>query len=400
MEIISKESIKPSSPTPNNLRTFGLCLFDQFFPPFFSIPLIFYYSHESTSHVKQADISSLLKRSLSDALSLYYPFAGRMKDGSSVHCNDQGVDFLEARVDTLLSEAIEPPKVELLNQLVPSRSGEGGGVLLAIQLNYFKCGGIAIGMSICHTVADGCAFSMFVKAWAAIARGDTNMVAPSFVTSSLFPPKDSFGLQTSLQGPKHWGETRRFCFSSSKIAALRAEVGASTAVQPTRVQLVTAVIWKWAMARNGRDRCLPSFVWYPVNVRGRIDPPLSEYTFGNAIWREKMSGNGEMDLGQLVSKTREAVGKIDSEYLEELQGKNANENLVRDTKKVMELFVDNEVDYFLITSWCRFPFHESDFGWGKPVWVSTASWGFSNMVVLMDSMTDIGGIEASLDHNG
>ncbi|KAE9462139.1 hypothetical protein C3L33_05939, partial [Rhododendron williamsianum] len=107
-----------------------------------------------------------------------------------------------------------------------------------------------------------------------------------------------------------------------------------------------------------------------------------------------MSGNGEMDLGELVSKTREAVGKIDSKYLEELQGKNANEKLVRDTKKVMESFVDNEVDYFLITSWCRFPFHESDFGWGKPVWVSTASWGFSNMVVLIDSMSDIGGIEA------
>ncbi|KAF7120188.1 hypothetical protein RHSIM_Rhsim13G0210100 [Rhododendron simsii] len=329
MEIISKESIKPSSPTPDNLRTFGLCLFDQFFPPFFSIPLIFYYSHESTSHVEQADISSLLKRSLSDALSLYYPFAGRMKDASSVHCDDQGVDFLEARVDTRLSEAVELPKVELLNH------EEGGGVLLAIQLNYFECGGIAIGMSICHTVADGCALSMFVKAWAAMARGDANMVAPSFATSSLFPPKDSFGLQTSLEGPKHWGETRRFCFSSSKIAALRAEVGASTMVQPTRVQLVTAVIWKWAMARKGRDRCLPSFVWYPVNVRGRIDPPLSENTFGNAIWREKMSGNGEMDLVELVSKTREAVGKIDSEYLEQLQGENVNEKLLRDTKKVM-----------------------------------------------------------------
>ncbi|KAH7866824.1 hypothetical protein Vadar_025497 [Vaccinium darrowii] len=395
LEIISKESIKPSSPTPNNLRTFQLSLIDQFFPPFFRIPLILYYSHdESTSHVKKAEISSLLKKSLSDALTLYYPFAGRLKDERSIDCNDQGVDYLEARVDTRLSEIIEQPKGEVLNKFVPSISEEGGGVLLGIQLNYFNCGGIAIGMSICHTVADGGALSMFVKAWAAMARGDTNKVAPNFVMSSLFPPREAFGPQTSLYIPKHWGKTRRFCFSSSKIAALRAEVGASTGVQPTRVQLVTALVWKWAMARKGRDRSHPSFVWHPVNIRGRMDPPLSEYTFGNAIWRENIAGNGEMDLGELVSKTREAVRKIDSKYLKELQGENVNEMLVGDCKKVTESFFDNEGDYLMIISFCRFPFYESDFGWGKPAWVSTASWGSSNMVVLMDSMSDIGGIEA------
>ncbi|KAH7865448.1 hypothetical protein Vadar_006829 [Vaccinium darrowii] len=249
-------------------------------------------------------------------------------------------------------------------------------------------------MSMCHTVADGSAFSMFAKSWAAMARGDTNMVAPSFVTSSLFPSREAFGLQTSSESQKHSGKTRRFCFSSSKIADLRAEVVASTGVQPTRVQLVTALIWKWAMARKGRDRYLPSFVLCPVNVRGRMDPTLSEYTFGNAIWIENISGNGDMDLGELVSKTREAVGKIDSKYLKELQGANVNDRPVKDYKKMMESLADNEADYFGITSWCRFPFYESDFGWGKPVWVSTASWGFSNMVVLIDSVGDVGGIEA------
>ncbi|XP_058180204.1 stemmadenine O-acetyltransferase-like [Rhododendron vialii] len=382
VEIISKESIKPSSKMPDRLRTFRLSLLDQFTAPFLYFPLLLYYSHDKrTSNVKQAEISLLLKRSLSDALALYYPFAGRTKGESSVDCNDQGVDCLEARVDIHLSEVIESPEVEVINQFVPSTSEESDGVLLGIQLNFFTCG-------------DGYKVST-VKAWAAAACGDTNLVAPSFVASSLFPPKEQSGQEMILGTVEHWADTRRFCFSSSKIAALRAEVGASTAFQPTRVELVTAAIWKWAMTREGRDRSHLSVSCHGVNIRGRMDPPLSESTVGNVVRRSpNASGNGEMGLGELVSKTREAIGRIDSEYLKELQGENGHDMVTRGAKEEVELVLDEEVDYFRFTSWCRFPFSESDFGWGKPVWASSASWAAPNTIVLMDSMSDIGGIEA------
>ncbi|XP_058179174.1 stemmadenine O-acetyltransferase-like [Rhododendron vialii] len=364
MEIISKESIKPSSKTPDRLRTFRLSMLDQFTPPSSYVPLILYYSYdESTSNVKQAKTSSLLKRSLSDALSLYYPLAGRMTSESAVDYNDQGVDFLEARVDASLSEILRRPQVKVLTQFVPSTSEGSGGFLLGIQSNYFNCGGIAIVISISHRTADACTLSMFVKAWAATARGNTNTVTPSFVTSSLFPPKKRFGQPMSFESPKHWADTRRFCFSSSKIAALRAEVGA-TVVQPTRVEVVTATIWKRAMAQKGRDQCRRSVACHAVNIRGRMDPPLPECTFGNLVWGADVSGYRELDLGELVSKMREAVGKIDGEFLKELQGENGYDVAVRHSNKAVEWFLDKEVDCFLFTSWCRFPFYESDFSWG------------------------------------
>ncbi|KAH7867330.1 hypothetical protein Vadar_032015 [Vaccinium darrowii] len=125
-----------------------------------------------------------------------------------------------------------------------------------------------------------------------------------------------------------------------------------------------------------------------------MDPPLSEYTFGNLIRGADVSVNSEMGLGELVSKTREAIGKIDSEYLKELQGENGYDMVVRHSNEAMEWYFDKEVDYFLFTSWCRFPTYESDFGWGRPVWVSSASWAAPNTIVLLDSMSDIGGIEA------
>ncbi|KAE9453615.1 hypothetical protein C3L33_14471, partial [Rhododendron williamsianum] len=357
MEIISRESIKPSSPTPDHLRTFRLSSLDKFIPNFLYFPHILYYSHDDSTtsiNIKQAEISPLLIRSLSDALALYYPFAGRVKCESSVDCDDQGVDFFEARVDAYLSDIIESTSAEVFTKFVPTTSVENGGALLGIQLNYFNCWGIAIGITLCHRIGDACTLSMFVKTWAAMARGDTNMaVAPSFVTSTLFPPKEALGHQiqmTSEKSPEHWGHTRRFCFSSSKIAALRVAVEASTVCQvvaPTRVEVVTAAIWKWLMARKGRDRCASSKASHVVNIRRRMDLPLSEFVFRNLAVVVDASGNGEMELGELVSKMREAIGKIDSEFLKELQGENGYDMAVRDIKKMEESYSDKEMGYVI-----------------------------------------------------
>lgn len=56
------------------------------------------------------------------------------------------------------------------------------------------------------------------------------------------------------------------------------------------------------------------------------------------------------------------------------------------------------INAILLNSWCRFPFYEADFGWGKPVWVSIASLPAGNSAVLIDTR-DGDGIEAwiSLD---
>ncbi|GLT69016.1 hypothetical protein SLA2020_412020 [Shorea laevis] len=94
VEIISEECIKPSSPTPANLRTHKLSLLDQTIPPIYT-PMILYYpmnqriSHPIVDIVSQR--SHLLKQSLSETLTRFYPFAGKIKDNLSVDCNDEGV---------------------------------------------------------------------------------------------------------------------------------------------------------------------------------------------------------------------------------------------------------------------------------------------------------------------
>ncbi|CAL2253336.1 unnamed protein product [Prunus armeniaca] len=59
-----------------------------------------------------------------------------------------------------------------------------------------------------------------------------------------------------------------------------------------------------------------------------------------------------------------------------------------------KLLMRDDIETSSCSSWCRFPFYEADFGWGKPSWVNQ-SLEAKNLIVLIDSR-DGDGIEASL----
>ena len=48
---------------------------------------------------------------------------------------------------------------------------------------------------------------------------------------------------------------------------------------------------------------------------------------------------------------------------------------------------------FSFTSLCRFPPYETDFGWGKPIWVGPAALTYKNLITFIDTPSG-DGIEA------
>jgi shikimate O-hydroxycinnamoyltransferase len=48
-----------------------------------------------------------------------------------------------------------------------------------MQVTLFECGGVCLGVATHHTAADGLASLDFINAWAAIAKGDTGVLAAS-----------------------------------------------------------------------------------------------------------------------------------------------------------------------------------------------------------------------------
>lgn len=396
IDIVSTQFIKPSSATPSHLKKFRLSFLDQCMPAHF-YPLIFYYYYDETSNITQSTMRFRLKSSLSDALTQFYPLAGRMEGQSFVDCNDQGVKYLETRVDSRLSDIIEFPQVAVLDQLIPYNLSDAcmlkAEEQLAIQVNLFKCGGIVLGTCISHRIADACTLSNFMNSWAAIACGKSNIVFPSFNSAVMFPPRDySLSSMTDAKNqvvipPVDRLVTKRFIFTASAISALKAN--AAETLKPTRVEIVTAFIWKSVM-KKGKG----SAVFHPVNLRGRMVPPLPTHFFGNMFQMASAVISGQdYELSFLVNKLRSAFAKINSEHAKELLGKDGYEFAINNFKNIGKLMSQKDMKVLRCTSWCRFPIYEADFGWGKPCWVSSASFPTKDTIILLDTR-HTSGIEA------
>ncbi|XP_016647014.1 PREDICTED: salutaridinol 7-O-acetyltransferase-like [Prunus mume] len=308
VEIISKEKIKPSCPTPSHLRIFKLSLLDQLIPAPYAPVILFY--HPPINENDDDNINSrlhLLKTSLAETLTGFYPLAGEIKDDLSIDCNDQGAHYVEARVNySSLDEFLSRPDLLLLlHRFLPCDVTTAGASVTNIQVNVFKCGGIAIGLCISHKILDGAALCTFLKSWTAIAHSDSDdhqtedattyaSVASSiiggpnlFAATRLFPTNDELWLRDSsipmwgslfIKDGKSSCVTKRFVFDASAIANLKDMAkSSSSCVQvlkrgPTRVEVVSAFIWQCAMAASkqkyGFQR--PSVLTHTVNLRSRI----------------------------------------------------------------------------------------------------------------------------------
>ena len=194
--MISTDTIKPSSLTPAHLRHFQLSFLDQVLSPIF-IPIILFYPMDGDVKVDTIERSIWLKKTLSMTLVQFYPLAGRVKDNLFIDCTDQGVPYFEAQVKCQLSEFICNPDPMQLSKFVPHALDDIVDIVLAIQVNIFKCGGIAIGVCISHKVAHALSVVMFANGWAIVACRDTDVLCPRFGLAKLFPPINLSGFNPS-----------------------------------------------------------------------------------------------------------------------------------------------------------------------------------------------------------
>lgn len=392
VEIISKEMIKPSFPTPPPLRIHKLSLLDQISPPVF-IPLIFFYQDDQFHNFNSARKLDSLKQSLSDALNRFYPLAGRLNDNKYfIDCNDAGAEFIVAQVHGYnLSHVIQTPKMEQLREFLP-KVGNDDDVFLAVQVNLFDCDeGIAIGVCMSHKVGDGSSIVTFINAWATIARGpeDAEIVQPNFsLATTLFPPID---LSNSCFKPSIGMKkekvitTRRFVFDKEKLDILKKSASSGSQVKdPTRVEALSAFVWKHVWKLNKDSDKKMSVAVHAVNIRSRMNPTIPDYFFGN-LWTAALAFSemvGSNTGHDLLYQLRSSIRKIDSDYIKTLQ--NGKDFLIH-MDKLAEMFSKGEVEFCNFTSWCRFPVYEVDFGWGKPVWVCTTTFPYENMIIFLST---------------
>ncbi|CAH1414198.1 unnamed protein product [Lactuca virosa] len=362
--IISQETIKPSSPTPPRLKIHNQSLLDEFAPDMHT-PIVFFYRNYNNGD------TNILKKSLSQCLTQFYPFAGRLPTPPApyINCNDEGVEFLEASNDSPLDDFIHQNKQDkTIDQLFPyglSCSARAScPKLLEVQLNHFAGGGAAVALSISHKLADAGTIANFIDHWATVTRCGSpknpyfissttskNIIAPKFDVIDI---KDKVNYGTSI-----------FVFGNSKLNELKKKVIAMGAAptNATRVEVLTALLFKHAVsaAKIKSGSTQQSNLSVAVSLRKNFFEKSPETAVGNffTLAISKMADSGEIRLNELIAEIRK--GKM------ELEGIRDEEEVV---KKLLNTFSTLQGDIYYSSSACRLPFYEVDFGWGKPVEVT------------------------------
>ncbi|XP_055831069.1 stemmadenine O-acetyltransferase-like [Solanum dulcamara] len=452
VEVVSRETIKPLCPTPNHLRNYILSSIDQNSPPIY-IPVLLFYLNSAANIINTHQKLIMLRKSLAECLSEYYPLAGTFRDDYSVvECNDEGAEFIEARVNFDISQIIGTSNVKLLNQLLPFESTGNWGkfkektdereVLVAAQANLFRCGGLALGVCISHKIADGTSVVAFLNSWASKSlnnyHGDHAKIVPPpiFDSAKNFPPREMPRYSHDTGITNKTIVTKRFIFDSSSILALRNK--ASNAIStdeyvkfPTRVQAVSSLIWSRVLAlyRSKPKYTKICVAVHAVNIRPRMEQPVPNHFFGN-YWTVAIASavvKTEQNVGDitlLVEKMNKSIRNINADYVKNmnvvalvsdspkvhrfLKTRHSHDNNFKESEQLRSRLNDNSVETTVkdfmkgdlevcnFTSWCRFPVYEVDFGWGKPEWICSPIRSFKNLVILMGTKHG-NGIEASIN---
>ncbi|EOA25414.1 hypothetical protein CARUB_v10018746mg [Capsella rubella] len=374
VETFANEIIKPSSNTPNNLNTLQLSIYDHIIPPVYTVAFLFYTNDELIS---PEHCSNKLKTSLSETLTKFYPLAGRI-NGVTIDCNDEGAIFVDARVNNCpLSNFLGSPDFKAIQQLLPleviDNPNEAANTwpILLVKATYFPCG-----------------------------EGES-LVDPAFAAANFYPPASPFfQLPLDENANKISKITKRFVFGSSKLEELRVKAATADVVaKPTRVESVTALLWKAFVASSSTNTSDTKILIQPANLRPKIPSFLPENLIGNVMFSSavlSVSRGENVKIEEAIKdlrKKKEDLGVVikdeDGSTSLKIGAKLANLML----GKFAMLSYETHQPY-TVSSWCKLPLYEASFGWGSPVWVvGNVAPMLDNVTMLMDSK-DGQGIEA------
>ncbi|KAJ4723497.1 Vinorine synthase [Melia azedarach] len=400
LQILSKKLIKPTNPTPPNLRRLKISSIDQFHPPLYLSYIFCYPVQNQDDRAHNPDRINQLQKSLSEILTLYYPLAGRyIKHNLSIDCNDDGVQFSETKIDSNLAPfLVNDADCKQLIRFVQRQTESASAPLVSVQCNVFECGGLVVGVNISHRFFDGIDFAKFLNGWAEVCRiGIHEVNRPEFNLFSLLPVREVLSENKYLPPfkPGLKLSSKTFVFNHL-LSNLRKYF------KLTRLQLVTGVIWKAltraSEARHGKLR--PSVIAHMLSLRRRTPLPISDDCCGNLMMPviarftpEKKKSYYNLEFQDFSFLLRQAITNVVNECRKLKNGDDLFSTVKNAWGEANREFDREEADTYLFTSGGTMPFH-LDFGWGK----STRACHVQSeveMIVLVDSR-DGDGIEARI----
>ncbi|KAB1213594.1 Protein ECERIFERUM 26 [Morella rubra] len=207
----------------------------------------------------------------------YYYTCGRLRKSESgrpyLKCNDCGVRFIEAQCDKTIDEWLELDKDCCLQRLLVSQQVIGPELsfspLVLIQVTYFKCGGISLGLSWAHILGDAFSATDFMNKWGKIVAG-LQSNKPNYLKSDTLTERSKDHPKPLPQEPlsvkridpvgDHWiipnnskMATFSFQVTATQLANLQLEISGPNQIDQIPIfESLCAIIWKsLAKVRGG-----------------------------------------------------------------------------------------------------------------------------------------------------
>ncbi|XP_068642625.1 phenolic glucoside malonyltransferase 1-like [Aristolochia californica] len=382
----------------------------------------------------------LLERSLSLALTLFYPLAGRLVPSTNSYPGDHVIRYSDGDPVSLILAESDADFARLVHNqakeakefqlLVPpplpgfsdDPEGKQGAPLVAFQVTVFPCFGIAIGLTMNHVVTDGFGRNHFLKSWASIfkAGGDASVVKDLPVFDRTLLGDIEHLKQIHLEQEVARKDRLATCFSESEreevqlkrvtrstflltrthIEKLRYQISSATASSAnTGRRLSTFTVtcaYAWVCLAKSRDVPKGKTVHFgfPVNCRPRLHPQVPASYFGNCVTIgaivEVTQAELEGENGLVVASEaiHEAVCGLDEGILKLALP-------VRRRWRAVQRAEPKERPLLVVGS-PRFRVYEIDFGWNRPRKVEIVSIDHDESMSLAETRDEEGGMEIGM----
>ncbi|KAM7511667.1 hypothetical protein LguiB_010542 [Lonicera macranthoides] len=406
MKINVKETtmIKPAKETPN--KKLWNSNLDILVGRIHILTVYFYKSNGSNNFFE----ARVLKQALSNVLVSFFPMAGRLGfDGDGrvdINCNGEGVLFVEAESDSVVDEFGDFTPSPEMKSLTPEvdYSGEIDSYpLVVIQVTYFKCGGVSLGVGVHHTLSDGVSSLHFINTWSDTARS-LSIAVPPFIDRTLlrartpptptfdhveYHPPPSMNTAPAQSSPKAVS-TAILKLTLNQLNNLKSTAkNDGTTKDYSTYEVLAAHLWRCACKARGLAKDQMSKLYIATDGRARLCPPLPFGYLGNVVFTATpMAVSGDLVAEPIIDSSRRihsALTQMDNGYL-------------RSALDYLELLPDLKAlvrgpHYFAspnlnINSWSRLPVYDADFGWGRPIFMGPASILYEGTIYIMPSPTN------------
>ncbi|KAH7691944.1 Transferase protein [Dioscorea alata] len=406
LKLLNQTSISPPVGTIPE-TTIPLSFSDLMWLYMGAVERLFFYSIPS---ITTADFMEHLLPSLKSSLSLtlphFFPLASHIIHSPTPTPNfyyhystTNSIPFTVAESDDDFKHLTgdDARSVLRLRPLVPPLSPPSGDAttpLMAVQVTVFPNHGVSIGLTINHGACDGTSTANFMKSWADTCKfgSPSSFIAPLFDRSLFIYPKelDSLYLDLAMKfrelisnrsiannsNKSINNEAKQddvvigsFWLSKDEIEKLKQWISKEKAtVHCSTFVVACAYVWTCQVRARGWELNRTAWFGFPVNLRGRLLPPVPEEYFGNCLGICLVSA----EVGEVVKEdgVRVAAAFI-RRAIDELRDDSLR--YVSTWPEIGRTVWDKQP--LSVAGSPGFSVYDRDFGWGRPVKVEVVSIG-------------------------